>query len=164
MRRVSEPELMDDDVQARAYALADFDEPHSMFIESFAGKFPNLTGCFQALDLGCGSADITLRFANAYPQCQIDGVDGAEVMLKYGHDAVNNTGFQRRVKLVHGLLPEVALPDHHYDVVISNSLLHHLKNPQDLWQTIMQCGRRGAKVFVMDLRRPDSVAVAQAIS
>ena len=50
MRRVPEPELMDDEVQARAYALADFEEPHSMFVELFAGKFPELAGDFQALD------------------------------------------------------------------------------------------------------------------
>ena len=164
MRRVPEPELMDDEVQARAYALADFEEPHSMFVELFAGKFPELAGDFQALDIGCGSADITLRFANAFPRCRIDGVDGAEAMLDYGHDAVNNTGFQRQVTLIYGILPKVALPGHQYDAVISNSLLHHLKNPQDLWQTIKRCGRRGAAVFVMDLLRPINAAAARGLT
>jgi 2-polyprenyl-3-methyl-5-hydroxy-6-metoxy-1,4-benzoquinol methylase len=40
--------------------------------------------------------------------------------------------------------------------VISNSLLHHLADPQVLWRTVVDCAEPGAAVFIMDLRRPDA--------
>jgi SAM-dependent methyltransferase len=43
-----------------------------------------------------------------------------------------------------------------YNLVFSNSLLHHLADPAVLWDTLRQAARPGAPLFVMDLRRPDS--------
>ena len=70
MKRIPEPELMDDPEQARAYALADFSEPHQAFIDHFARCFPRHRPR-RVLDLGCGPADVTIRFARAYPDCVI---------------------------------------------------------------------------------------------
>ena len=39
MKRIPEPELMLSDEQAQAYAYADFDAPHSMFIRLFQTYF-----------------------------------------------------------------------------------------------------------------------------
>jgi len=55
-----------------------------------------------------------------------------------------------------GLLPEASGPGVPYDTIISNSLLHHLADPGVLWTTILRDGAPGARVFVMDLCRPDS--------
>ncbi|MCG6936128.1 MAG: class I SAM-dependent methyltransferase, partial [Proteobacteria bacterium] len=73
MKRVPEPELMDEDAQARAYASANFEAPHSQFIELFRETFPDLSPAGMVLDLGCGPADITLRFAQAFPACRLQG-------------------------------------------------------------------------------------------
>ncbi|HEX6174620.1 MAG TPA: SAM-dependent methyltransferase, partial [Candidatus Binatia bacterium] len=62
MERIPEPELMDEDEQARAYALADFAEPHNHFVELFRECFPDEAITGHVLDLGCGPADVTLRF------------------------------------------------------------------------------------------------------
>jgi hypothetical protein len=40
--------------------------------------------------------------------------------------------------------------------VISNSLLHHLSDPQVLWRAVADDAAPGAAVFIMDLRRPDT--------
>ncbi len=45
--------------------------------------------------------------------------------------------------------------------MISNSLLHHLQDPQVLWQTIKQFSLPAAPVFIMDLIRPTNEAQAQ---
>ena len=161
MNRTPEPELMLGQEQARAYSEADFEEPHSRFIELFARSFPGRAAAGNVLDLGCGSADISLRFARAYPQVRIHGVDGSEAMLRYGKQAVSREGFEERVQLIHCTLPTMELPQKSYDGVISNSLLHHLQDPQVLWQTIKQCARPEAPVFVMDLMRPASEVQAK---
>ena len=157
MQRIPEPELMDSDAQADAYAHADFEQPHNMYIQRFKDAFPgeDMAGC--VVDLGCGPADISIRFAKAFPRCTIDAMDGAAQMLKYGHRAIDAAGLGQRIRLIHGYLPGTALPREAYDIVISNSLLHHLRDPMVLWHTVTTTARTGAPLFIMDLMRPGSV-------
>jgi ubiquinone/menaquinone biosynthesis C-methylase UbiE len=163
MQRIPEPELMDDETQARAYAEADFEVPHSYFIELFQQTFPALSITGSVLDLGCGPADISLRFARAYPDCEIHGVDAAAAMLAYADKAIQQAKLNERIRLVTAYLPVARLPRRHYDVVISNSLLHHLADPMTLWQTVQEYAVPGAPVFIMDLLRPTSQTRAQAL-
>jgi ubiquinone/menaquinone biosynthesis C-methylase UbiE len=156
MQRVPEPELMDEEDQAKAYAEADFSEPHDHFVSLFRATFPNDTLAGTVLDLGCGSADVTVRFARAFPDCRIDGVDGAEAMLGFGRKAVRSAGLEHRVRLIRAYLPNTTLPLSSYDAVISNSLLHHLADPMVLWEAVARWGKFGAPVFIMDLLRPES--------
>lgn len=156
MDRVPEPELMNDPQQARAYAEADFSEPHNRFVELFREAFPEFGRSAWVLDLGCGPADVTLRFARAYPDCRIHGIDGSPAMLKWGAEAVRREGLESRVFLIERLLPAGDLHREGYDAIVSNSLLHHLSDPQVLWSTIKTYARPGAPVFVMDLSRPAS--------
>ena len=160
MQRTPEPELMDTGEQAAAYAHADFEQPHNMYIQLFRKAFPGEAVTGHVLDLGCGPADITIRFARAFPGCTIDAVDGAEQMLKYGHVAIDEAGLARRIHLIHAYLPGATLPHTAYDAVISNSLLHHLRDPLALWHAVRDHAKVGAPVFIMDLMRPDSVARA----
>jgi ubiquinone/menaquinone biosynthesis C-methylase UbiE len=163
MKRVPEPELMDQDTQASAYASADFEAPHSQFIELFRETFSYLDPAGMVLDLGCGPADITLRFARAFPDSYLHGVDGARAMLNYGQQAVDAAGLDARISLIEAHLPTTTLPRSEYEVVISNSLLHHLADPMVLWRTIRQFAGVGAPVFVMDLMRPESQAEARQL-
>lgn len=155
MERVPEPELMDEPEQARAYAHADFSEPHQAFVGHFARCFAHHHP-WRALDLGCGAADISIRFARAYPHCELTGVDGAPAMLALGREAVARAGLGDRVQLRLARLPEGALPRRAFDTVISNSLLHHLHDPRVLWRAVTQYTAPQAAVFIMDLRRPDT--------
>lgn len=163
MKRIPEPELMDDEVQARAYAEADFDEPHAMFIDLWNEVWQGIELTGKAIDLGCGPADITVRFAERWPKVTIDAVDGAAAMLTYAHKRLHEHRLESRIRLIEGRLPQVELPTAAYDAIISNSLLHHLVDPAVLWQTIRACGRHGAPVLVMDLMRPADEAAAQAL-
>jgi ubiquinone/menaquinone biosynthesis C-methylase UbiE len=156
MERVPEPELMDDAAQAWAYAHADFSAPHVRFIELFREVFPNENIRGAVLDLGCGPADIAIRFALAYPECVVDGVDGAEAMLACGRARLAAEGLGERVRLFRAYLPGAQLPAAAYEALISNSLLHHMRQPTALWETVKRCARPGAPLFVMDLSRPAS--------
>lgn len=163
IKRQPEPELMDDAEQALAYASADFEEPHENFVKLIQETFPTHDFSGTVLDLGCGPADITLRFARRFPGAIIDGVDGAEAMLSLGRQAVEAEGMRHRIQLLQCYLPADTLPHDQYDAVICNSLLHHLQNPLVLWQTLQQYAKPGAPVFVMDLMRPQSTAEAQQL-
>lgn len=156
MQRIPEPELMDEPVQAEAYAAADFDAAHNEIITHFARVFPHYEPTGPVLDLGCGPADITVRFAHRYPDCRIDAVDGAESMLMHGRMRVKTEGLQHRVLLYRCVLPHDRLPRSAYQTILSNSLLHHLHDPAVLWDTVKRTAAPEAYVFVADLSRPDS--------
>ena len=161
LERVPEPELMEDPAQALAYATADFSEPHDAFVQHFQRLFPGFRGG-RVLDLGCGAADVTIRFARACPGAKLDGVDGAEAMLRLGREAVAKARLDSRISLHLLHLPAAGLGSG-YDAVISNSLLHHLAQPATLWQAVATAARPGAAVLVMDLLRPDSREAASAL-
>lgn len=163
MERTPEPELMNEVTQAKAYAEADFSEPHSHFVSMFAKKFPTLQVTGTVLDLGCGPADVSRRFAQVYPECQIHGIDGAANMLTLGREANAQVQLAQRIELFEIQLPCQALPLATYDAVISNSLLHHLHDPMVLWRSLHQFAVSGAPVFIMDLMRPASKEIAQAL-
>jgi ubiquinone/menaquinone biosynthesis C-methylase UbiE len=164
MKRIPEEELMLDEEQARAYGKGEFEEPHSRFIERFRERFFSDSIEGHVLDLGCGPADISLRFARSYSRCRIHGVDGSEAMLKIGRQAIRRAQLEQSIELIHHLLPTPKLPRDRYEVVISNSLLHHLKDPQVLWNSIGRFAGPAAPVFVMDLRRPGSEAQARELT
>src|SRR5947207_8937073 len=164
MKRIVEPELMSAEEQAKAYAQANFEAAHSSYPKLFAKKFPRRSGRAFVLDLGCGPCDVTLRFAKANPTYTFHAVDGSAAMLKYGRRALaRHAGLARRLRLVEGFVPGAPIPRRSYEVILSSSFLHHLHDPQVLWQTIRQYARRGTIVFVPDLRRPSSRAKAEAM-
>lgn len=162
MERIPEPELMDAPDQALAYACADFSEPHDAFVARFRRCFPDFAGG-AVLDLGCGPADVTIRFARAWPQAHLTGVDGAEAMLALGRQAVAASGLAGRIRLLHRCLPVASLEGSPYAAIISNSLLHHLAQPAVLWDTVRAAAAARAAVFVMDLLRPPSRDAAAAL-
>ena len=164
MKRRPEPELMDEAEQALAYAQADFSEPNELFLRLLRELKPgDLTGA-RALDLGCGPADIVLRFLKAFPEAACDALDGSAAMLEHARNALAAwPGLARRCRLVHDVLPSARLAGGGYDLVLSNSLLHHLHDPGVLWRTVRESARPGALVLVMDLMRPPSASWAEAL-
>jgi SAM-dependent methyltransferase len=163
MQRTPEPDLMDDAAQALAYAQAGFEAPHSRLLVLLRQRRPGLAAHGAALDLGCGPADISLRFARAFPGWTVDGLDGSAPMLALGRQAIEAAGLAARIRLVQAYLPDGAAPRAQYDLILSNSLLHHLRDPRVLWQSVRRWAAPGAAVFVVDLRRPASREAAQQL-
>lgn len=164
MERIPEPELMDDPVQALAYTLADFSASHGRRVAIFQELFPHFTPTGPVLDLGCGSGDVLLRFARAFPRARFTGVDGSQPMVDLAQRAIEaDPALRSRVQVLEGVLPDCALPPESWQLIMCHSLLHQLHEPMGLWHTIRQRGPSGCAVFVADLRRPASSAEAQRL-
>ena len=72
--RTTEPELMNDDAQAQAYADADFAAPHEAFVDRFVARFGSgdpIAVSGLCLDIGCGPADVVIRMARRCPRLVI---------------------------------------------------------------------------------------------
>lgn len=164
MKRRLEPELMLEPDQATAYAQADFSESNTLFIRLLEALEPDEHKGARALDLGCGAAAIALNFLKAYPQAECDALDGSPAMLEQARSALDQQlGLAKRCRLTQDTLPSTGIPASAYDLVLSSGFLHHLHDPQVLWQTILTAAKPGAAVLVMDLMRPPSAMWAESL-
>jgi ubiquinone/menaquinone biosynthesis C-methylase UbiE len=153
MHRIPEPELMDEQEQAAAYAAADWSEAHEKVPVHFRQRFPEFTSG-RVIDLGCGTADVAIRFARAFPMVTILGVDGSEAMLSFGRRAVQAAKLEERITFERRYLPDPDFEKRAFDALFSNSLLHHFADPVILWRTAARCVKPGAPVLLVDLVRP----------
>lgn len=161
MHRVTEPELMLGAEQAQAYSDADYSEAHDAAVARFVEAFGDL-GTGRVLDLACGPADTTVRFARALGAATFLGVDGSPAMLALGLERIRDAGLGARIELAEVVLPSDALARRGpFDAVVCTSALHHFHDPAVLWTTVRECAAPGAAVFVQDLARPGSTSVAR---
>ena len=161
MERTLEPELMQDEQQALAYARADFSTSNQWYVDHLLQDYPRELR--RVLDIGCGPGDVMLRLATARPGVHITAVDGAEAMIALARAAVRGAGLNDRITLLQGRVPGLALPERSFDAVLSKDLLHHLPDPMVLWSEATRLGRPGAIVYVMDLMRPETLEAARTI-
>ena len=161
MKRVLEPEVMDDPEQVLAYAEADFEQENQGFVDQFFSLYADLESP-HILDLGCGPGDIPIRVARRHSTCRVTGIDASQPMIAYAEQAVQKAGFQDRVQFLCQRFQDVNLSSP-ADAMISNSLVHHVPNPLRFWYSLKTLLKPGAPILVMDLLRPESPEAAQTI-
>ena len=163
MRRVCEPELMDDAAQAAAYAAADFGAGDQAVLDRLVDLLGYDLGA-APIDLGCGPGNITFLLAERFHAARVLGVDGSAAMLQIAAARLAASpgrwpglGFAQALLGPSGLVPPAG---DRFSALVSNSLLHHLHDPQVLWAAVRRLGAPGAAVYIRDLRRP---ATAEAV-
>lgn len=162
MDRILEPELQTDEIQSLVYAQADFEQVNQGFVDRYRASFPKGVGG-KMVDLGCGPADIPVRFARALPGYSITAVDGSAAMVVLAQKAVIAAGVADRVQVRCARLPMLPLPLQSFDAVVSSSLVHHMPDPFVFWNEVVRLGKPGATVLIMDLFRPESPERAREI-
>ena len=160
MQREPEPELMDLPHEAQAYADADFADVNAAFVDRLLNLAWSLE-IARCVDLGAGPGDIAIRLAQQRALWHIDAVDAAEAMIALARDAVARADVRNvRLHLADAKQTKLAAG---YDVIFSNSLLHHLPDPLPMWREIRRLARPGTIVLVRDLVRPATYDLAQEI-
>ena len=163
LARIPEPEYMDIEEEAAAYAEADFDEVNEAFVDRLLELMPR-TGFVHALDLGTGPCDIPMRVLARRPAWRIAAVDASFAMLQFGRRRLAQAPAPKPA-LDTVLLDAKRLPfrDHSFGLVFTNSILHHITEATPFWQEIKRVSASGATVFLRDLMRPDTEVQARAI-
>lgn len=160
MQRIPEPEPMDLAEEARAYADADFADVNAAFVE----RLVELAGPREAalaLDLGTGPADIPLRLWRRRPGWKIAAADVSRAMLELARGPLAEAG--AAVWLVEQDSKGSPFKDGAFDVVFSNSILHHISDTGRFWAEVRRVCRPDTLLFLRDLARPDSEEAAAAI-
>lgn len=159
MPRTPEPERMDLASEAEAYAQADFSQVNQAFVDRLIELVGPLDGA-RAVDLGTGPGDIPIRLARVQPSWRIVAVDASEPMLAIAGEASAEAGPAGRIEWVLADAKATGLPGGGFEVVLSNSILHHLSDPEAFWVEIKRLAAPGAAVLLQDLARPASEAEA----
>jgi len=111
----------------------------------------------RVIDLGCGPAMIAIELCNRDPTMRVMGIDAEVGMLEIARLEVELAGMLDRVILRHA--DASAMDDFEEqmaDTVMSNSLIHHLEQPEAGLITCQRLLCDGGRLFVRDLARPDS--------
>lgn len=158
--RIPEPELMDEETQVVAYAEADFDAGHQVLFEHAAARIPKEHQVSRILDLGCGPGDFSRRLARHYTNAEVIAMDGAPNMLRRAASDPASAGLN--IRWVTSLLSTFDDIDG-FDLIFSNSLLHHLHSPDELWRIVKSVARPRSWVHISDLRRPATTEEASEL-
>jgi len=150
MQRVTEPEVMDSQEEAIAYDAMDFTEVNT----AFAQRAIELALSGLMLDAGTGTARIPILICQERPQWQIIGIDLAESMLQVGRKNVEQAGLQQQITLESVDAKQLPYPDAHFDMVISNSLIHHLPDPLPFLKELKRVLKPNGGILIRDLIRP----------
>jgi ubiquinone/menaquinone biosynthesis C-methylase UbiE len=153
---------MDDDVEAEAYDAMGFGEADRAFVAR-AVELTQGRAVHRVVDLGCGTGTIALLLADSFPEAEIVGVDLAESMLRLARVKVSARGLDERVTLLCENVKQTSLLGGSFDLVLSNSTLHHLPDPHRLLVEASRLAREGAAILLVDLARPESTDDARAV-
>lgn len=161
MERVPEPEIMSAEEEAKVYELADFSKVNEAFAKRVADLVPASPG--KLIDLGCGPGDILIRVFRLTPRVSLYGLDGARAMIVLAQKRMEKEGLGEAIHFILGDAKGLAFAPRSLDVVISNSLVHHLPDPRPFWREIRRVAKPGATIVIQDLSRPDTPEAAGRI-
>jgi ubiquinone/menaquinone biosynthesis C-methylase UbiE len=162
MPREPEPEVMDEPVASAAYARSDFSDVNQAFVDTLLELVGRLEKA-RAIDLGTGPGDIPIRIALARPTWRITAVDASAPMLRFAREAARKSGAAGKIRWLHLDAKQTCLAAHRFDVVFSNSILHHITEVDAFWEEVKHLGKRGAFVLLRDLARPATRRAARRI-
>ncbi|HUW60909.1 MAG TPA: class I SAM-dependent methyltransferase [Candidatus Bathyarchaeia archaeon] len=162
MERQPEPEAMDLEEEAAAYAAADFADVNEAFVE----RLVELAGPVDralALDLGTGPGDIPLRLWRRRGGWKIVAGDVSHAMLELARSAIKKAGAADSLWPVEQDAKAAPFKSRAFDVVFSNSILHHITDTGRLWGEVGRVSLPGTLIFLRDLARPRSAQAASEI-
>jgi len=160
LERVLEPELMDDPDEAQNYNEMDHSEVNRRFVAELlaGGDLGN-----DVLDLGTGTALIPIELCQQHSGCRVMASDAATSMLDLARYNIAVSSIEHRIQLHHGDSKCLGFDKEMFDAVISNSLIHHVEEPQLVLAEIVRVCKPGGRIFVRDLYRPDSAVEVETL-
>lgn len=157
LHRILEPEVMDTAQDAREYDEMDFRAVNTLFAKETVRIATRSFGAGRILDLGTGTARIPIFIAQRLKHARITAIDLSKEMLKLGSVNVQRARLQKRIRL--RCCDAKSLPDaaHAFDLVISNSIVHHIPKPLVVFQQIARAAKPTAGLLIKDLLRPNTL-------
>lgn len=160
-QRVLEPEVMDTFEAASQYDQMDHAAVNARFVDDLLAAGP--TGP-DVLDLGTGTALIPIELCNRVESVRVLAVDASVEMLDLARRRIEIAMLTDRIQLEQADCKSLSgFQKEMFDLVISNSLFHHLPDPGLALAAALRVLRPGGRLFIRDLARPATLAEVDAL-
>lgn len=159
LQRTLEPEVMDTEQDAAEYAAIGNGAVNELFVTHALSLAPRQG---RALDLGTGPGDIAILLAER-SALEVVGLDLAESMLALARARAQRSSAAGRLSFVRDDGKGSQFLPGSFELVISNSVAHHVPEPVDLFREVGRLARPGAALLLKDLLRPASEAELTAL-
>jgi ubiquinone/menaquinone biosynthesis C-methylase UbiE len=143
---------MDTAAEAIDYDTMDHGEVNRVFVDDLLAAAP---GPGEILDLGTGTAQIPIELCRRLPDARVRAVDVAAHMLRVARRNLDQSGLRDRIRLERVDAKRLPYPAGCFGTVLSNSIVHHVAEPQLVLLEAWRVTARGGLVFLRDLFRPD---------
>ncbi len=165
MERIPEPELMEEKEQVISYDKADFSEGEVNLINQInhylLRKNISLGEKDLIVDLGCGPGNISEKLAIKWPKTEVVGIDGSKEMILRAEYNKNISDNKKKLKNLRYICSDIKdiksnnfLFKKRISLLVSNSLIHHITNLEDFFNTIRSLSSNITVNFHKDLKRP----------
>jgi ubiquinone/menaquinone biosynthesis C-methylase UbiE len=146
---------MDNEDDARDYDRMDHTEVNRQFVDDLLAA--GLTSG-TVLDLGTGTAQIPVELCRRNPDVTVRAVDLSPSMLDLARANVVLTNLVERIELLVVDAKDLPYGDGEFEAVISNSIVHHIAEPDTVFREAVRVTSPGGLLFFRDLIRPDNDA------
>ncbi len=157
--RTLEPEVMDSADEANDYNQMDHSQVNRIFVDDFLSAWGDGNGPrpepWHLFDAGTGTALIPIELMRRGLRAHITASDLADQMLIVARQNVVATGFVESITLALRDCKRLPETTGTYDAVISNSIVHHIPEPQQVIAELWRVLKPGGLFFLRDLFRPD---------
>jgi ubiquinone/menaquinone biosynthesis C-methylase UbiE len=157
LERILEPEVMDSAEEAADYDAMDHGEVNRRFVDDLLtaiGAQPE--AMLDVLDLGTGTALIPIELCKKFSDCRVMAADAAVSMLEVARYNVEVNSLIEQIHLAHVDAKKLPFSDSMFDVVISNSIVHHIPEPIHVLREAVRVAKAGGLLFFRDLLRPET--------
>jgi ubiquinone/menaquinone biosynthesis C-methylase UbiE len=159
LNRILEPENMDSADDAREYDTMDHSAVNAQFVTDLLAILND--GQLQVLDLGAGTAQIPIELARRASQLCVTAVDAAASMLALARSNIAAAKLTSRIEPIFADAKQLPFANNSFATVISNSILHHIAEPQVVIAEAIRVTTHGGHLFHRDLARPYDQAELQ---
>ncbi len=113
-------------------------------------KQANIQDGHQVLDVGCGTATLTILLKQLYPKANVVGLDGDAKVLEIAKAKAKAAGTE--ITFNQGMAFEIPYEDGRFDRVVCSLVLHHLTTTNKLatLQEIYRVLRPGGQLHIAD--------------
>ncbi|MFO0924456.1 MAG: class I SAM-dependent methyltransferase [Pirellulales bacterium] len=153
--RTLEPEVMDTQEDAMEYDAMDHSHVNRVFVEDLLQCEPLGR---DVLDVGTGTALIPVELCARNEDVRVMAYDASVEMLEVARFHLESKGLMQRIQLQFGDAKTMIFQDAYFDTVMSNSIVHHIPEPEIVIAEMVRVLRPGGLLFVRDLYRPDTEA------
>jgi len=112
----------------------------------------------HVLDLGCGTATLTILIKQMQPEAVVVGLDGDPKVLEIARRKVAQAGVE--ITLDQGLASQLSYSDNSFDRVLSSLVWHHLnrENKRRATREAFRVLRPGGELHLVDFGKPHNAA------